>query len=398
MNSKTKTALLMGAVAAVALSMRAPMSSVGPLIGPIQESLQLNSAVAGFLTTIPLMIFAAASPLAGKLPAMLDNRALLYGCLSLSIVGILLRAYCGMGGLFLGTILIGISIAVLNIFMPAFIRHEFGSVGFVTGVYSAAMTAASALSAGLSQPLAGLLGSWQNSLAASAVLSGIALCICAAAHRAVTARFSAACEAGAARAALVTPKNIAIGVFMGLQSFLFFSVIAWYPSIMAEQCPQIQSTGMLVLVLQISGLAPTLLFPMLCQRIQRKDIFAACSVMIFVSGVILVIVGGAFVPLVLSGTVLMGIGNGATMSLALTFIALQGTSGGETARISAFIQTISYAIATFGPTGLGFLYDAFSSWRPILWTILLFSVLLLSAGFLAGRLESGTVPSAKRQS
>ena len=251
--------MLIAVIITVALSMRAPMSSVGPLIGLIREDVHLNSTIAGVLTTIPLIIFAITSPLAGKISARVDNRFLLRRCSLLSIAGMLLRSYCGVTGLLAGTILLGFSIAILNISMPAFIRHQFTSVSLMMGIYSTAMTVSSALAAGLYQPITRALEGRQNSLATSIIFLLAALGVCVFSRSAIEKNFPASqSEAGHIR--VLTFKNIAIAVFGGLQSFLFFSLIAWYPSVVKSRCPELESTGLLVLLPQVVSLIPTLIF------------------------------------------------------------------------------------------------------------------------------------------
>ena len=47
----------------IAVNMRAPLTSVGPLIEMIRDHLQLSNTMAGMITTLPLLSFALFSPL-----------------------------------------------------------------------------------------------------------------------------------------------------------------------------------------------------------------------------------------------------------------------------------------------------------------------------------------------
>ncbi|MEJ7207583.1 MFS transporter, partial [Staphylococcus epidermidis] len=51
------------AIILIASTLRAPLTSVGPVIHEIKEAMSINDSIAGFLTTIPLIIFAIVSPL-----------------------------------------------------------------------------------------------------------------------------------------------------------------------------------------------------------------------------------------------------------------------------------------------------------------------------------------------
>lgn len=87
----------------------------------------------------------------------------------------------------------------------------------------------------------------------------------------------------------------------------------------------------------------------------------------------------------LCATVLMGFGCGATMSLALNLVALQGGTAAQAARNSAFIQCLSYLLASLGPTGLGFVYDQVGKWTSAIWIMLAASLVMALAGLYAGK-------------
>ena len=66
---KKNKALLFAAVIFTALNLRSPIIGVGSLVDAMRADLGLSGSVAGSLTTLPLLIFAAVSPLAARLAA-----------------------------------------------------------------------------------------------------------------------------------------------------------------------------------------------------------------------------------------------------------------------------------------------------------------------------------------
>lgn len=56
------TWLLVLGIVFIALTLRSPLTSVGPVIEDIRNSLHISNVVAGFITTIPLLAFAIVSP------------------------------------------------------------------------------------------------------------------------------------------------------------------------------------------------------------------------------------------------------------------------------------------------------------------------------------------------
>lgn len=156
----------------IAMIMRSPLTSVGPLIGSIRESLELSNATAGLLTTLPLLAFALLSPFAPFLARRLGvERTLLYA-LILLMVGIAIRSLAATASLFAGTALIGLAIAVCNVLIPSLVKRNFAhQVGLMTGVYSVSMNLSGAIASGVSVPVARDLGfGWNGALGIWGVL------------------------------------------------------------------------------------------------------------------------------------------------------------------------------------------------------------------------------------
>src|SRR5690606_30787137 len=59
--------VLLTGIVLVATNLRAPITSVGPVVPQIQDALRLSNTLAGLITTIPLLAFALLSPIAPKL-------------------------------------------------------------------------------------------------------------------------------------------------------------------------------------------------------------------------------------------------------------------------------------------------------------------------------------------
>ena len=72
--------LLLGVIF-IAVNMRAPLTSVGPLVELIRDHLQLSNTMAGMITTLPLLSFALFSPFVPKLAKRFGMETILiYRC------------------------------------------------------------------------------------------------------------------------------------------------------------------------------------------------------------------------------------------------------------------------------------------------------------------------------
>ena len=370
-----------------AVVMRAPMGCVGPLVGDIRSSLGIPAVVAGLLTTIPLIAFALSSPIAGRLAVSLDSRVLLLGTLFLTIIGLALRSYAGTAGLFLGTLLLGFSIGTLGVFLPALIRHCFPEhLGLVMGIFSSAMTAASALSSGTCEWIAASFGGWRAGLVASILPTILTIAVCLFAQRSFAGKLSAGEEVG--RYQYFNGKNMSVAAYWGLQAFLFFTCITWFPSIWEDHCGLSGVSGKMLLLMQLCCLPPTFLLPILCEKVQRKGLLTVFCTLLFVPGIALLLPRGQSLALAVLSSVLLGLANGATMSLGLTFVALRGRTAAETAGISALTQCIGYLLAAFGPMGIGFVFDLTGKWDSALLLLMIFAVMMALVGSYSGSVVS----------
>ena len=138
----------------VSFNLRAPITSVGPVIDLIQEQYKLNSSMAGFITTLPLLAFAIFSPIVAKINHKFGHGKTMFAGLILIILGLMLRSYLQVFGLFAGTIFIGIGIAIGNVLIPSVIKHKFKkNAGSVISIYITSMCIFAAIGSGVSIPI-----------------------------------------------------------------------------------------------------------------------------------------------------------------------------------------------------------------------------------------------------
>ena len=94
---------------------------------------------------------------------------------------------------------------------------------------------------------------------------------------------------------------------------------------------------------------------------------------------------------------LLGLGQGACFSLALTLFALRATDPEHAAALSGMAQSVGYLLAAVGPFVFGVLRDATHSWTVPLALLLAVVVSLLVTGLGAARdahvAEPGTPPA-----
>ncbi len=355
---------------------------VGPLVEDLRDAFGLSSAAVGLVTTLPLVAFAAVSPIAAPLARRFGTSRVLVLAMIVLTAGLLARSTGSLAMLYVGTALVGTGIAAGNVLVPAAVRRAFpGGGGGMTAAYVTVMVAVGGLAATLAVPLADDAGlGWEGALACWAAFSVLALLAWLPALRREDVR-----PATTVAASRPWRSRLAwtITAYMGLQSLLFYALIAWLPEILREDGSSARTGGLMLGLLQLVSLAATIGVPILAGRRREQGglVAAGCALCLVGFGGLLAFgADGAFL-----WSVLLGLGTGATFALGLTLFILRAADEAGTAALSGMAQSVGYAIAAIGPTALGALRDATGSWAAPLAVLLVATVAAWVAGLPGAR-------------
>ncbi len=374
----------------VSFNLRAPITSVGPVIDLIQIKYNLNSSMAGFITTLPLLAFAIISPFVAKLNHKFGHGLTMFFGLLLIILGELIRSYTDIYGLFIGTAFIGIGIAIGNVLIPSVIKHKFKkNVGNVLSIYITSMCIFAALGSGLSIPMTEIWG-WNTSLAIWTILTVFTLLIWLPQLK-KSGEYNNSDdlkieEKMKSKSIWKSPLAWWVTLYMGTQSLLFYTLIAWIPSILLYKDFDAHFAGMMLLLFQLISLPATLLVPAIADKIRHQKLIATIITLIYLVGMVIFLFAISKSSVIIS-MIFLGLGMGGTISLAIGFISLRTPHAKKAAELSGMSQSAGYLLAAIGPILIGFIYDLSKSWTiPILMLILLI-ILLIFFGLKAGRDE-----------
>ncbi len=159
-----------------AFCLRSPITSVGPVVSLIKEDLNMSSGQTGILTTIPMLLFSVTAFFAGAILPQFKVRHASVTCFACVGAGLLIRSWLGIPGLYIGTLLIGLGIGVLNVMLSALNRQkEAQKIGLLTGIYNVSMNFMAGMGSGLSFRLAKLFGSWRPAISIWCISAFIAI-------------------------------------------------------------------------------------------------------------------------------------------------------------------------------------------------------------------------------
>ncbi len=178
--------------------------------------------------------------------------------------------------------------------------------------------------------------------------------------------------------------------FMGLQSLSYYATLSWFPTMFRDRGVSAVHAGDLLALMNLGNAVTCLLIPVLAHRAADQRKLAVAAVAVTAVG----ITGAIFGPAVLAPgfIALLGLGQGATLGLAIFYTMARAPDPATAASLSAFAQGVGYLLASSGPLTIGFLHDATGGWTLPAVVLLAVAAAQLVTGWLAGR--ALTVPGA----
>lgn len=357
----TPVTLAVAGIVLVAATMRGPFTSVGPLLETIRSDLRLSAVAAGALGMLPLLAFAAVSPVAPAVGRRLGLERSLGLALVVLAVGVLLRSAPGAVAPFAGTALIGIAIGLVNVLLSGLIKRDYPDrAAALTGLYTTTMGAFAMIGSGVAVPVADAApGGWRTSLGLWVVVAVIALVAWLPRLRRPEPRPAGSADRPAGRTHWRSPLAWQLTAFMGLQSLGFYVAVSWLPTILLSTGVSMAAAGWYLALMQLTGLVASALSPPIVRRLPDQRLFTAGAAVLGV----LSYLGFVVAPdlgLVWSATV--GLSQGVGITLALSFFALRARDAGQAAALSGMGQSLGYLLAALGPLLFGVLHDATGGW------------------------------------
>jgi CP family cyanate transporter-like MFS transporter len=369
------------------LALRPQILAIGPLLPLIRADLGLPAAVGGLLTTIPVLCMGVFAPVGPRLAARIGTRWAFDACLVL-IVGFGLARVLAPNVLVLlvATLGIGVGIGTAGA-VPSMVVSQLvpGRPVLGTGAYAGGIVAGSTLAAALAVPLA-VDGDWRRSLAivsAASVVSIVAWLVLMRGDRAIRP---------ASVALRHLPWRSATGwllvLLFGLQSILFYGMVAWLPNAFVERGWSTGDAGALIAVFNGVGLITTIGVPLIADRsgTRRRQLIGASILAIVPLVGVIVAPALAFLWVGLAGLAL-----GAVFPLVLTLPLDVADDPAQVGSVAAMMLLGGYAISSTGPVLLGMARDLTGRFDLSLWMLVGIAVLLVltCVPLSAGRLQTG---------
>lgn len=357
--------------------MRAPFTAIPTILTDIAQGFGVAVSDLGVLTSIPLLMFALFSSSAPHLARKLGVEKLMAVVLLTMTVGSVIRIF-NLPSLYLGTVLIGGTTAMINVLLPSIVaRYYPQKIGFYTTVYVTIMGFSATLASLVAVPIV-TATSWQTFLLILSFFIFLAFLLWLPNLTLVSEEEPVQKDVHT----LSLWKNKGAQVFLlfgGLQSLLFYTEITWLPTISQTVGLTKEEAGFLIGIYSFISLPISMIIPGILSRLnrfQRAHLMTVLSSLTLI-GLVLMVIAPAHFGLWLLIHLLLGVSTGALFPHMMLNFSLKSSSSQATAQLSGMVQTGGYVIAATGPVLLGYSYPVFSSWLPLIISLFIITLLMI---------------------
>ncbi|MFL4474525.1 CynX/NimT family MFS transporter [Paeniglutamicibacter sp. MACA_103] len=353
----------------MALSLRAAVVSVPPLLGSIGPELGFTSFSTGLLAMLAPVVFAGFGLLTPRLIRWWGLEKVLVSAVLLAVAGQLLRSVVGDVTSFL--LLSAITLAgygMGNVVLPPLVKKYFPDrLAIVTSGYVTMLAVGTWMAPQFSVPLANATGDWRTSIAAWALLSalvlvpwGVQLFRDRKHPRPDTPMVNGLVAAPPARInPWKSPVAWGLAIFLAGNSAQTYVYFTWLPPYLSQQGLDTQTAGSMLALFAILGLPVSLLVPLWVPRLRHPIV----AVLVFTAFWIAGHLGMYLSPTAHTAlwVVFAGLGQG-TFAIALLMMNLRSRSTYGSGVLAGFSQGLGYAGAAVAPLLFGIVKDATGGW------------------------------------
>jgi len=391
--TKKVVALTLIALFFITLILRPPIAQIGPLLHEITGALKLSPTEVGLLASAPVFTFGAGAFLA---PWLLRRFGLNHAIMLMLIVifaCIALRSWFGYPVLLIGTIVIGLAIAITNVLLPTFLRVDFPKQTVVlTSGYTTMLAITASVAAAVSVPLSESFGGWQYSLLVTVVPALLAAVFWYPRIREAEPHVRIPSHAAKADTKAVYGSLIAWSslFFFGIQSMNFYVVLSWLPTMLISIGVEPGAAGGYLGIATAIGIPTAMLLAPVMNKLKSISWLAVGFSLLAMAGfasLSLFLAAGDPTNTfwLLASCVMISVGQTATFPLSLTIISTRAHGQSKTTVLSAMSQGWGYLLSGLGVFAIGAFAVSTGSWATGVMILVFTGVVQAAAGFYGGR-------------
>ncbi|HEM5568246.1 TPA: MFS transporter [Streptococcus suis] len=363
---KKQSPFIIAGIVMLGVVMRAPFTALPAILIDVAAGLRVEVSSLGILTSIPLIMFALCSSLAPRLAAKFGMEKLMALVLLVMVLGSGMRVL-NLPALYIGTMLVGATIAFINVLLPSLVAANFPKkIGLYTTIYITLMGVAATVASMIAVPIVSS-SSWEFFILLITGLVFMAFLIWLPNVK-NNHRFASENQGNQKSSIWKNKAAIAFLIFGGLQSVLYYTEITWLPTVSQSVGFSKAEAGLMAGFFNMTAIPMSMIIPAVLSR-QTKEMRR--NIMLAISSVTLL--GLFMMSLIPTNLILwsalhiiLSFSNAALFPYMMLSFTLKTSNSQATAQLSGMVQTGGYLIAAFGPGLLGYSYPIFGNWMPLI--------------------------------
>ena len=367
--------------------LRSPFTALPTILGDIAQGLGVEVSSLGILTSLPLLMFALFSAFASRLAQKIGLEHLFTYCLLLLTIGSVIRIF-NLPLLYLGTLIIGASIAIFNVLLPSMIQaNQPQKISLLTTLYVTAMGISTAIASYLSVPIT-QASSWKGLILVLSFLCLVTLLVWLPNHR--HNHYLEGQQEKKLKENILKSKSVwAIIVFGGLQSLLFYTSMTWLPTMAISAGLSNSDAALLASIFSLISIPFSMTIPSLTTHLSddHRRIMLAIISFSGMTGIAMLLYPTNNFLYWLVVHLLIGTACSALFPYLMVCFSLKTSSPEKTAQLSGLAQTGGYILAAFGPTLFGYSFELFQSWIPAVLALLAVDIIMTISLFMVDRAD-----------
>ncbi|WP_267247455.1 CynX/NimT family MFS transporter [Streptococcus sp. Marseille-Q5986] len=367
--------------------LRSPFTALPTILGDIAQGLGVEVSSLGILTSLPLLMFALFSAFASHLAQKIGLELLFTYCLLLLTIGSVIRIL-NLPLLYLGTLIIGASIAIFNVLLPSMIQaNQPQKISLLTTLYVTAMGISTAIASYLSVPIT-QASSWKGLILVLSLLCLVTLLVWLPNHR--HNHYLEGQKEKQVKENILKSKDVwAIIIFGGLQSLLFYTSMTWLPTIAISAGLSNKDAALLASIFSLISIPFSMTVPSLATHLSdgHRRIMLAIISIAGMTGIAMLLYPTNNFLYWLVVHLLIGTACSALFPYLMVCFSLKTSSPEKTAQLSGLAQTGGYILAAFGPTLFGYSFELFQSWIPAVLALLVVDIIMTVSLFMVDRAD-----------
>ncbi|WP_341302886.1 MFS transporter [Lysinibacillus sp. FSL H8-0500] len=360
----------------VALNMRPAVTGIGPLFNVLMTSLHVSSTSISLLTSIPVFCMGLFASLAVPLQRKIGTKSAIALLLVILILANGLRFLQESYLLLVMTsFAAGLAIAIMGPILNAYIKNKFPQrFTTVVGIYSFGIGVGATLSAALSVTFYQSFGnSWTVALGIWALLAVVALVIWLWAIPAQSnEQLQRITTIEHARNPWTSGRAWAILLYFGLQTSLFFSMMAWLTPLLQDKGMSLETASVMLTFMSIVQMLGNIAVPLLMEKWQSRTVWLLALGFVGLIGFTLLwLMSGAYLWLavLLIGIVLSGL-----FPIGLLLPLDEAKNDLEANSWSSMVLSGGFMLSAIIPMIIGVCYDRTGNHT---WTYIIFLGLMV---------------------